>query len=289
MTYIGAHTKKAKTIIDSINAVISCKGNALQLFVSSPLSAKIVDVDAFKLLGIAEHCKKTDFRLVIHAPYIINLAMEPKNGKRLINIEDCYWVKTMINQLMVSDAIGAVGIVVHVGKHTKHTPEAALGYMHNAMAHVAKVAKDLGLSSRLILETPAGAGTELLRDPRSFVDFYNSFTADEKMHLGICIDTAHVWSSGYDINDYFKEFEGNTDDIDVIHLNNSKKTKGSRVDLHDTILCGNIPLEDIAEFVKNLGTRPIVILETPSANLDEDIEFVKNSLCKEQKTFCEIL
>lgn len=284
--FVGAHVKRGKTIVETIDSVMSCGGNALQLFVSSPISAKLVDVNMFKSLGLLGHCEEKSFKLVIHAPYIINLAMEPKNNKRLIDIGDCYWIRTLVNQLMVAHTIGAIGVVVHVGKYTKNRPEDALEFMREAVRYVISIMKELKLSCRLLIETPAGAGTELLCDTMSFLDFYNSFTDEEKECLGICLDTAHVWSSGYDINDYYRQFGDNVKDIDVIHLNNSKKKKGSKADAHDTVMCGNIPVEDIAEFVKNLHEDTVVILETPSADLSQDIAFVRHSLCKEQMTSC---
>lgn len=286
MKYIGAHVKREKTVIETIDSVIRCNGNALQLFVSSPLSAQIVNINTFKSLNIPQHCEDNDFKLVIHAPYVINLAMKPKNNMRTIEIGDCYWIKTMINQLMISDILSSVGVVVHVGKYTKNKPEDALNYMRNAIVFLVTIIKELNLRSKIILETPAGAGTELLCNPSFFMSFYNSFSDENKQHLAICLDTAHVWSSGYNINDYYKEFEENVNDIAVIHLNNSKKKKGSMADAHDVIQGGNIPVDDVREFIKKLKGDPIIILETPSANLDEDIEFVRQNLCKAKRTSC---
>lgn len=286
MKYIGAHVKREKTVIETIDSVIRCNGNALQLFVSNPISAQLVDLERYLHQDISHHCEQNNFKLVIHAPYLINLAMEPKNSKRIIDLDDCYWIKALINQLMVSDIIGSVGVVVHVGKYTKSKPEDGLKRMHSAISHVVKAMKDMGLASKLIIETPAGAGTELLCNVESFTGFYNSFTKQERKHLGVCLDTAHVWSSGYNINDYYRAMGDSVNDITVIHLNNSKKKKGSMADAHDVIQGGNIPVDDVREFIKKVRGDPIIILETPSANLDEDIEFVRQNLCKAKRTSC---
>ena len=107
------------------------------------------------------------------------------------------------------------------------------------------------------------------------------FTVEEKKNLGICLDTAHIWSSGYDINEYYKYiYKHHSKDILVIHLNNSKKEQGSNVDNHDTLFEGKMPLKDLEEFIKfskNNKHKPIIILETPSEkHLDKEIEWIKN-------------
>ena len=55
------------------------------------------------------------------------------------------------------------------------------------------------LKTKLIIETPAGQGTELLTDLNDFVDFYNNFSKEQQKYLGICFDTAHTWALGYEL------------------------------------------------------------------------------------------
>ena len=109
--YIGAHIPKNKNIINTINTIIANNGNALQIFVSNPRSAKIGNIENFKKEKIPDN-----FKLVIHSPYIINLAKEFKNDKRIIDISDCYWINLIIYELEVADLLKAIGCVIHVGK-----------------------------------------------------------------------------------------------------------------------------------------------------------------------------
>jgi len=277
--YFGAHVKKATTLLDTIKSVQAANGNALQLFVSNPMSAALPNMQAYEQISkeVREYCTQNDFKLVIHASYTINLAKEPKQNKRALDLKDCYWINSLIHELMVSDMIGAIGVVVHVGKHTTNTKQEGIQNMLNAIKFIINELKTLHVKSKLIIETPAGQGTELLVNIDEFLDFYNSFTTDDKKHLGICIDTAHVWSAGYDINEYYEVVsKDNAKDIVAIHYNNSKKHKGSCVDTHEFLMDGKIPVDDLHKFIVNLKHDPVVILEKPSDNLLKEIHWMKS-------------
>jgi deoxyribonuclease-4 len=281
--HIGAHIKKESgSLLKTIQIIQQNDGNALQLFVSNPRSAQIPNMQVYKELAndLLDYCKKTNFKLVIHSSYTVNLSKEPKQGKRVIDLEDCYWINLLLHELMVADIIGAVGVVVHVGKHTTNSPEKGLEFMFKAMSFVTEKMRESNMQAKLILETPAGAGTELLKTAEEFIAFYNMFSATDKKHLGICLDTAHIWSSGYDVSKYYSMIsKHNAKDIVVVHLNNSKKEKASKVDVHEKLLenTGKIPLEDLAQFLGLLKHKPMIILETPGDDLQKEIKWVLSS------------
>lgn len=283
--YIGAHiSKEGGDLIKTIDVIINSGGNALQLFASNPRSVTPPNIEKYTEVSshIVNYCKKNDFKLVIHSSYTINLAKEAKNNKRVIDLSECYWTKLIINELIVADLINSIGTVVHVGKYTTLSQEEGMLNMFNAIKYIITQLKILNIKSKLIIETPAGAGTELLTDVSDFINFYNSFTDDDKKHLGICLDTAHIWSSGYDINEYYDIIsKTNSKDICVIHYNNSKKNKSSMVDTHDHLLDGKIPLGDLMIFIKKLKYNPIIILEKPSPYLKNEFVWVKDNLYKD--------
>lgn len=278
-TYIGAHiNKQGGSIINTIDVIKNAGGNALQLFASNPRSTQIPNMASYQTISneVKEYCKKNDFKLVIHAPYTVNLAKEPKAGKRTIELKDCYWINSLIHELIVSDMIGSIGVVVHVGKHTTSTKEQGLECMFESIRYIIKEIKEMGnIKSKLIIETPAGVGTELLTSVEEFIAFFNRFSREEKKHLGICLDTAHIWSSGYDINEYYETVtKTNAKDVIVIHYNNSKKDKGSKVDVHENIFDGKMVLGDMKKFMNGLQNNPIVILEKPSDDLERDFQWM---------------
>jgi deoxyribonuclease-4 len=276
MKYIGAHIKKESGhLLKTIEVIQKAGGNALQLFVSNPRSASIPNMQQYEAIAneVNTFCATHDFKLVIHSSYIINLAKEPKNGKKILDWADCYWIQVLLSELMVSEMINSVGVVVHVGKYTKGTPQDGLMYMFAAMKYIIHQMQERKMKTKLILETPAGQGTELLTKIEEFIAFYNQFSAKEKHNLGICLDTAHIWSSGYNISEYYDMISKyNPTDITVIHFNNSKKERGSHVDAHNTLLekSAKIPLNDMHNFlthIKSNPATPMIILETPGDDL----------------------
>jgi len=281
MQYVGAHINRDKTIVKTMENIKSAGGNALQIFISSPRSMALTDIVKYDNVSheIKEYLKKNDFKLVIHSPYVINVASEFKNGKRTLTIDECYWIKTIINQLEISDLIGSIGVVLHVGKHVKLSYNDGLENMRTFIKYVLNDISNKKLNTKLILETPAGQGTELLTDLKDFIKFYNSFTKDEQKYLGICLDTAHTWALGYDLDEAYDLLfsKSNAKNITLIHLNNSQVKKGARKDRHATILDGMIPNDKMNDFIKNIKNNKIVIiLETPSKDYDKEIAHIYN-------------
>lgn len=281
MQYVGAHINRDKTIVKTMENIKSAGGNALQIFISNPRSTASMDIVKYDSVSreIKEYLKQNDFKLVIHSPYVINVASELKNGKRTLTIDECYWIKTIINQLEISDLIGSIGVVLHVGKHVKLSYNDGLENMRSAIKYVLNDISNKKLNTKLILETPAGQGTELLTDLKDFIEFYNSFTKDEQKYLGICLDTAHTWALGYDLDEAYNILfsKSNAKNITLIHLNNSQVERGDKKDRHATILDGMIPKDKMNDFIKNIKkNKTVIILETPSKDYDKEIAYIYN-------------
>jgi deoxyribonuclease-4 len=141
------------------------------------------------------------------------------------------------------------------------------------------------LKTKIIIETPAGQGTELLTNLNEFIDFYNSFSKEQKKYLGICLDTAHIWASDYELNDAYNIIcNKNANDLIVIHLNNSAVKKGCNVDRHTPIFDnanGTISLKSIKQFLelfKDNKHVPIIILETPSIDYSQEIKWIYSTI-----------
>lgn len=283
---IGAHINKNKTILNTLNIIKKNNCNVLQLFVSNPRSINLTNIDKYikDSTDIVNYCNNNNIKLVIHSPYTINLAKEFKNDKRDIDISDCYWIKLILNELYISDLINSIGCIVHVGKYTNLDINIALNNMKISIKYIISIIIEKKINSKLIIETPAGQGTELLSNIDDFIKFYNSFSKIEKKHLGICIDTAHIWSSGYDLDEAYNKFLiKNKNDILVVHLNNSKKDKKSHVDTHEELNKGKIKYDDIIKFVKNIKNNPLFVLEKPSDNLEEEIKNINYYILDNEK------
>jgi len=282
--FIGAHIKKNKTICETMNTIKNNGGNALQIFISNPLSASLVNINNYT--NICEDVKKYlldyNFKLIIHSPYTINISKDYKNNKRTLPIEECYWIKLILHELCIANMLNAEGVVLHVGKHVKLSYEDGLKNMKKSIEYIIEEMKNKNYNTKLIIETPAGQGTELLKDLNDFVKFYNSFTIEQQKYIGICLDTAHTWALGYElIEAYDILFEKNEENISVIHLNNSSVFKGSLKDRHATMLNGMISSKSILDFIKKFKNKknpPTIILETPTEKYNEEIAIIYDNL-----------
>ena len=296
--YIGVHINREKTILKTMETVAKNGGNCLQLFVSNPRSSSLVSIDNYLSIAddIREYSAKNGFVTIIHASYTINLARDFKNGKRTVPIHECPWIQLLLHELYISHLLGSVGVVIHVGKHTTQSREQGLENMRIALEYIIEVLHQKQINAKIVLETPAGQGTELLTDLGDFLNFYNhQFSAEQRKHLGICVDTAHIWAAGYELSDAYKMIAvKNRNDVVAIHLNNSNVAKGGRVDRHATLFdgTGTIPQEAIRQFVElwkekekrhqqsPLPRLPLIILETPSANYADELAYFKPTIGK---------
>jgi len=279
--YIGAHISKESTILKTIKNIYNNEANSLQIFVSSPMNSQLPDLDKIKKESdnIIKFTNENNFKLVVHGSYVINLANNRQtNSKRTVDIKDRWWINLLIKELDAAEILNSIGVIVHVGKHTTNTKEDGLNIMFDSIKYIINYLKDNSYKTKLILETPAGSGSELLTTFSEFVDFYNKYTLNDKKHFGICLDTAHIWSSGYELTEYYNNISSIYDNISVIHLNNSKVKKGSKVDRHDVIDRGLINKKDIELFLNKLEGNPIIILETPDINYKEEIKWIKKNL-----------
>jgi deoxyribonuclease-4 len=277
--YVGAHISREKTIIKTMENIKKAGGNSLQIFVSNPRSTSLVNIENYLTIAsdIKKYLNENNFKLIIHSPYVINIASELKINKRTLPIEECYWIKLILHELIIADLIGSEGVVLHVGKFVKQSYKDGLDNMKNSIEFILDNMIFKKLNTKLIIETPAGQGTELLTDLNDFVDFHNSFSKEQQRYMGMCFDTAHTWALGYELDEAFKILfsKTNAKNVILIHLNNSLVSKGARKDRHAVMLNGTIPNSKMNNFISSLKKyKPIIILETPSQSYNEEFSHI---------------
>lgn len=240
--------------------------NAFQLFVRNPRQLKLVEYKEKEALECKKYVEENNLFLVSHATYLLNSAT-------IDNLEDK--ILSALNDLIYAEKIGAVGSVFHVGKHLKQSVQDGIQNMYSFISEVIKRLQEKNSKSIYILETCAASGTELLSDLVDFGIFYNKFTEKQKENLKICIDTCHVFSAGYSLKSesdailFINLVEENLkwNNILLIHLNDSKKDCGCKVDRHENLCYGCIGKEDDSGFKKIVqhayNLQIPLILETP--------------------------
>jgi deoxyribonuclease-4 len=193
-------------------------------------------------------------------------------------------VEHMAKELQIADKIGAIGCVLHVGKALKLPREDGTVRMFNTVKRILEPLIGSAGCVKLIIETPAGQGTELLCKLAELAAFYNRFSDEEKARLGICVDTAHIWATGVDMSTpeavraYFDTFESlfGTGALAIIHMNNSKVANGCCVDRHAPIFGfnGTIPVKSLEEVVRiGKGKNVPIVLETDMLK-DHEIQWL---------------
>jgi len=240
---IGSHQPKLKSLVDTVRSLPTDRPS--QIFLCGPQSSRLSISDA-ELAATAVAVAETGVQLFIHSPYIINLCTASGQDN------DAYHTKLLIKNLQYGVTIGARGVVVHVGKSTTQTLDQAIATMRTNLQAAIEFAT---LSCPILLETPAGQGTEVLRTWETFAAFV---TAMNDSRLRMCVDTCHVFASGEQPLDYIQRSLSLTR---LIHFNDSATPCGSCLDRHALVGEGHIGLATmttIAE-VANQHTIPMII------------------------------
>ncbi|MGX9339443.1 deoxyribonuclease IV [Mycoplasma sp. 332] len=199
----------------------------------------------------ADKIKSDD--IIVHAPYIINPSNPLKNK---------FAIDFLISEIKRMNFIGAKIIVLHPGAHTTFSKEEAKSSLIYSLKTVLAKTNDVTIA----LETMAGNGSNYCNNFEILKEIIEKIKSDR---VAICLDTCHIWDSGYDIRDYdnFKKYLKDNDFlkyIKIIHLNDSKNPLGSKKDRHDNIGKGYIGLETLKKFVYDPDFDNIpIILETP--------------------------
>lgn len=239
---IGCHMKKYPTLLETVQALPNT-GSPYQIFLSNPQGTK-VDVSEDDLKATREYVLATGQSVFVHSQYIINLCQPMSLG---------WHITALKKSLIAAAAAGFKGVVVHVGKSVDMLKEEAMENMRQNLKKVLEVATP---ECPLLLETPAGQGTETLTKQEDFLSFVTSF-ADTR--LRICVDTCHVFATGYCPLEYLKKTPDGL--VKLVHFNDSQTPKGSRKDRHALVGTGHIGFGKMTEVALYCAERawPMVI------------------------------
>jgi deoxyribonuclease-4 len=231
--YLGTHARKRKTVYETFKAWHEDMGQKpLQMFLSSGRSGKTSAVKDDDIAKANEYLVKNNLQYYTHSPYTINLC---KNG---------FGTKILSRELEMTRALGGKGVVVHVGKFLKEDKVSSIVKMKD---NIKKVLPFASVECPLLLETPAGQGTELLTDVDEFIDFFLSFSEKERKKFKACIDTCHIFATGYRPTEYLNYFVDKLglEMIGLIHYNDAQVARGSEVDRHQRPGIGQIGVEEM--------------------------------------------
>ena len=275
MLLIGSHVKYNSTtqLLGSVKEAISYGATTFMFYTGapqntarSPINKSIIE-DAKKLM--VENNINIE-KVVVHAPYIINLANTEKYD---------FAVSFLKQEVKRCEEIGIKYMVLHPGSHVGLGEEVGINNIVNGLNDVLEDSK-----VTILLETMAGKGSELgcnLDQIKTIID-----RVENKDKIGICLDTCHLNDAGYDVNN----FDNILDEIDkkvglkyvgCVHINDSKNPISSHKDRHENLGYGTIGFNTLIDIIYNKRLEDIPkILETPyigeHAPYKEEIEMIKN-------------
>jgi deoxyribonuclease IV len=256
MPYLGAHLSIAGGLPKAVARAKAARCEALQIFTKSVGQWKArplddAEVDAFRA-AVAEIGLHT---VVAHASYLVNIASEnPALREQSL--------AALGEEVDRAERLGLVGLVMHpgTGTETEGLPRIADGLTRILGAR-------LGGRTRIILEHTAGQGNNLGYRFEHLAEILRLMP--DTSRVGVCLDTCHLIASGYDIvtergyRETFRQFDRlvGFDRLNVMHLNDSKRPCGSRVDRHEHIGKGCLGLDTFKRLLndRRFARMPMVI------------------------------
>ncbi|MFC4076582.1 deoxyribonuclease IV [Salinithrix halophila] len=267
---LGCHISVAKGFYKASQRALELGAGSFQVFTKNPRGLRPKKVDYADAEKGVEFCRDRGITLVAHTPYITNLST-PKEDLHAVT------VRSIKEDLHIAETYGAVGAVVHCGKHVGEGEEKGTRLMVETLN---EILADYDGKTLLLLENTAGQGTELGLTIEKLVEIREATDHPEK--IGFCFDTCHGFAAGAWDLDTFEDLIGTMektgylDNLVAIHFNDSKAPFGSRKDRHEKIGQGEIGAEALTRFLRCERLEGIpVILETPVDKEDEYAEEIR--------------
>lgn len=274
MKYIGAHVSASGGVENAPVNAGSIGANAFAVFtknqrqwVSAPLTAK--SIKEFKA-KCAEYGIDPNY-ILPHDSYLINLGHPEEEGLQKSRA-------AFLDEMQRCEQLGLKLLNFHPGSHlNKISEEACLSLIAESINMT--LAKTSGVTA--VIENTAGQGSNLGYKFEHLA--YIIERVEDKSRVGVCLDTCHTFTAGYDLltqyDQVFDDFERivGFEYLRGIHLNDSKKPLASRVDRHDSIGKGLLNLDFFKRFMNDsrFDNMPIV-LETPDETIwKEEIEMLR--------------
>ena len=273
MLNIGCHLSTSKGFKNMGKEALSIGANTFQFFTRNPRGGKAKDIDAKDVNELLEIMKKNNFATILaHAPYTLNGCSADENTRK-------FAIEMMADDLVRMEYLPNNFYNFHPGSHVKQGVDIGIDYIAEMLNEVL----DKSQHTKVLLETMAGKGSEI---GRTFEELERIIEKVElKEHLGVCLDTCHVYDAQYNIVDdldgVLSEFDKviGLDRLCAIHANDSKNPFGSHKDRHEKIGEGSIGVNTFEHIINHPLLQGIPIyLETPNelSGYKKEIELLKS-------------
>lgn len=270
MKYIGAHAHIAGGVENAPEEAYGWGAGAFALFTKSERQWRAAPLKPENIASFEQRCRKYNFspdHILPHDSFLINLG-HPESG----GLEKSR--KAFLDEMKRCEQLGLVLLNFHPGSSLKKiSDEECL----ERIAESINLALEQTKGVCAVLENTAGQGSNLGYSFEQLASIIER--VEDKKRIGVCIDTCHAFAAGYDIRtaagfaetfEHFEEVIG-FPYLKGMHLNDSKKGLGSRVDRHESIGKGELGMETFRMIMQDERFDDIpLILETPDETLWED-------------------
>jgi deoxyribonuclease-4 len=259
MLNIGCHLSVSKGFEHMGKEALEIGANTFQYFSRNPRGSKVKKIDAMDVEGLIKIMRENGFPVILaHAPYTLNACSAEAKTREFAHL-------AMQGDLENMEYLPGNLYTFHPGSHVGQGVDAGIEMISGLLNSVLKVDQ----TTTVLLETMSGKGSEVgssFAELRQIID-----RVELKDKLGVCFDTCHTYSAGYDIvnnlDGVLEEFDRivGIERLKAIHLNDSMTEFGSRKDRHATIGDGSLGLPAIVNIINHPLLRKLPFyLETPN-------------------------
>ena len=263
MKYIGAHVSAAGGVFNAPENAAQLGANAFALFTKNQKRWDAKDLNSAEIAKFKEQCAELGFtpqQILPHDSYLINLG-HPEEEK-LERSRSAF-----LDEMQRCDQLGLMYLNFHPGSHLKQVDESTCLSTIAASVNIALCASENVIA---VVENTAGQGSNVGYSFEHLAEIIRQ--VEDKKRIGVCIDTCHTFAAGYDLSSTaacektFAEFDAivGFEYLKGMHLNDSKKECGSRVDRHAPLGEGSIGWDCFKYIMQDSRFDNIpLILETP--------------------------
>lgn len=256
---IGCHLSSAKGFLHMAQEAVSIGANTFQFFTRNPRGGAAKELSPRDIEDFEEYRRAHGIGVILaHAPYTLNACAADEK------IREFAW-NTFQDDLRRMEHVPGNMYNFHPGSHVKQGVEAGIAWIAKMLNQSIKEEQ----TTTILLETMAGKGSEVGRnfeELRAIID-----RVELNSHLGVCLDTCHVYDGEYDIVNHLDEVLDEFDRViglhrlKAVHLNDSKNPFGSHKDRHEKIGEGTLGLEAIVRVISHPALKNLPFyLETPN-------------------------
>lgn len=259
MLRIGCHLSSSKGFLHMGKEATEIGANTFQFFTRNPRGSKAKEIDEKDVEKYHVFAKEHDIsQILAHAPYTLNPCSKDAHTRE-------FALMTMEDDLKRMEYVPGNCYNFHPGSHVGQGAEEGIKMIAETLNQILKKEQH----TTVLLETMAGKGTEV---GRSFEELRAILDRVElKDHMGVCLDTCHVYDAGYDIVNHLDQVLDEFDSIiglerlRAIHMNDSKNPFASHKDRHEKIGEGSLGVKTFETMVNHPKLQGIPIyLETPN-------------------------